>query len=67
METWVFLLFQKGTTMSVLSRFLVFLKMDDESLKRCVDLYNAGKLSPKSMMALEAIEAAYDDDLVKRS
>lgn len=52
--------------MTVLDRFLAFLKMSDRSLQICVDLYNKGQLSPLSALALEAIEAMYDDDYTKR-
>jgi len=46
--------------MSILDRFVAFLNMSDESLKRCVDLYNRDRLSQRSRIALEAIEAIGD-------
>ena len=48
--------------MTTLQRFTVFLNMSERNLITAINLYNAGKLSPRSREALEAIEAMYDSD-----
>lgn len=42
--------------MTIAERYQTFLNMSDEALMFCVDLYNAGNMTWKSMVALEAIE-----------
>lgn len=47
--------------MSLAEIFETFLKMTDEKLMFCVDLYNEGKLSPKARLAMEMIDALTND------
>jgi hypothetical protein len=42
--------------MSVIECFQKYLMMSENSLKICVDLYNAGHLTANARLALEAIE-----------
>jgi hypothetical protein len=47
--------------MTIIGRMIALLNMSDKALMICIDLYNAGKLSEKTRLALEAIEALAND------
>ena len=52
----------EGDNMDLLSRFkIIIFNMRDETLLVMVDMYNAGKLSPLTRLALEAVEAMAED------
>ena len=49
--------------MPILERFKIIMMMSEKMLKVMIDMYNEGKLSEKSRIALEAFDAFFKEDI----